>query len=69
MPVTLIFHREVTQSGDRVWWAESPDLPGFYATRPHLAEALPASEIAARDPLRDQGTDTSGLEFNYQFHQ
>jgi hypothetical protein len=65
LPVTLIFHLEPTKSGTPVWWTESPDLPGFYATREHLAEVLLVSEIAVTDALRDQDLDTSELQFRY----
>lgn len=65
--VTLMLHLEPTESAEAVWWTESPDLPGFYATREHLAEVLLVSEIAVTDALRDQGTDTSGLQFRHVF--
>jgi predicted RNase H-like HicB family nuclease len=61
--VTLVLHLEQPAPGSAVWWAESPELPGSFATREHLAEALQASEDAAMDILRDQGIDTGEVRF------
>lgn len=69
MLVTLVLHLEQPASGNAVWWSESPDLPGFYATRESLAEVLRASEAAAMHILREQGVDTSEVRFRLMLAQ
>lgn len=66
MSVTLIFHLEPVESGEMVWWAESPGIPGFYATRERLDEVRVVSEMAIRDTLREQGVDADKIEFDYR---
>ncbi len=65
MHVTLIFHLESAESGENVWWVDSPDLPGFYATREHLHEARLVSEASAREILHDRGVDDDGITFSH----
>jgi hypothetical protein len=45
MPVELHLYFEVTPSGP-VWWSESPEVPEFHATAPHLQELIIRSELA-----------------------
>lgn len=54
MTVELLIHLEAAD-GEAVWWAESPDAPGFTAAAPDLAElrarcaeALGASDFTER---------------------
>jgi predicted RNase H-like HicB family nuclease len=38
MDIALQIHVEASEAGTPVWWAESPDLPGFTASADSLAE-------------------------------
>ncbi len=67
MQVTIVFHHEPIESGRLVWWAESPDVRGFYATREHFAETMQVAEAALREALRDQGVDPHSIQFSHAF--
>ena len=53
----FVFNLEHTDRGV-VWWAESPDIPGFYAAADDLI-SLRRHVTAA---LRDMGVDTAVVE-------
>ncbi len=67
MQVTIIFHHERVEPADPVWWAESPDVPGFYATREQLIEVEQVAEAALREALSEQGIDPASIEFTHAF--
>jgi hypothetical protein len=48
--IELVIHIEAAD-GEAVWWAESPDVPGFSAAAPTLVE-LRERSIAALSELR-----------------
>ena len=52
MDVTLLVHQEAGDQGV-VWWAESPEVPGFSATD----VSLDGLRARARDALRDIAAD------------
>lgn len=49
--IELVIHIEAA-NGEAVWWAESPEVPGFSAAAPTLAE-LRTRATAALAELRD----------------
>jgi predicted RNase H-like HicB family nuclease len=49
--IELVIHIEAAD-GEAVWWAESPDVPGFSAAAPTLAD-LRDRATAALAELRD----------------
>ena len=57
MTITLMFHLERVDEGDCVWWIDSDDVPGFYATADQIVEC----RRRARDALADLGLDTSQI--------
>lgn len=48
--VTLVLHFEYLDTGEPSWWAESDDVPGFYAAGRSLAEMY----SLAREALTDE---------------
>jgi predicted RNase H-like HicB family nuclease len=64
MIVTLVIHEEqVDQS--TMWWAESEDLPGFYAADATLPGLLARSRSAIEEILEERGEDPSTLELRH----
>ena len=63
MKVTLVFHQEPVESGQHVWWVDSPDVPGFYATRERLEEARLVSEAGVREILREERGNGESVTF------
>jgi predicted RNase H-like HicB family nuclease len=57
MSVELIIHHEAA-GDDAVWWAESPDLAGFTAAAPSLAE-LRRRVLAALADVEDRAVKLS----------
>lgn len=55
MTITLMFHLELVDDGDSVWWIDSDDVPGFYATAEQIVECRERAYAA----LADLGLDTS----------
>ena len=53
--ITLTFHLEHVADDGVVWWIDSPDVPGFYATAEHIEEC----RSRALEALEDDGYDTS----------
>lgn len=49
-PAELLIHLE-SADGDVVWWAESPQVPGFTAAAPTLAELRELALDALRSEL------------------
>jgi predicted RNase H-like HicB family nuclease len=49
--VTLKVHYEMSGPLEPTWWAESPDIPGFSAVYPSLAELQRQAEDAVRFAL------------------
>ncbi len=52
MRVTILVHLE-----DGVWWAESPQVPGFSACQPSLRDVEAAAKLAIREILEELGTE------------
>lgn len=54
MQVNLLIHLEAT-GGDPacVWWAESPEMPGFSAAADHLPELLRQAQEAIDELVSD----------------
>ena len=48
-----------------VWWAESPELPGFYAAADHLPELLTRSEAAVREIVTEEYPDAGETSIRY----
>lgn len=60
--VQLVIHLEPTSPvGGLVWWAESPDAPGFSATDDELQGLIVRSRIA----IEDAYPELRPLEFSY----
>jgi len=53
--IDLLIHLEQVPDPDPgfVWWAESPDLPGFSAAADHLPDLLRQAEAAIDDLVAD----------------
>jgi hypothetical protein len=49
MRVELILHLETTDTGEIVWWADSPDVAGFSAAAPTLVALRERATAALRD--------------------
>ncbi len=52
MQVTILVHLE-----NGVWWAESPEVPGFSACQPSLRDVEAAAKLAIRDILAEGGIE------------
>ena len=50
---TLCFHLEMTDDNEFVWWIDSPDAPGFYATASTIGEC----RERALEALASEGLD------------
>ena len=62
MFVKLVVH--VERVDDRpVWWAESPDLPGFYSAADALPELQVMAKLAVCDILAQDDRTLDGLEY------
>ncbi|HMG42281.1 MAG TPA: hypothetical protein VK611_13165 [Acidimicrobiales bacterium] len=57
----LIIHLG-SADGEVVWWAESPDAPGFTAAAPSLAELRQLAVVALQDLLTPQVEIVERLE-------
>lgn len=63
MKVELLLHLELTGGDPRfVWWAESPQLPGFSAAADHLRDLLAQSRAAVGELLSERGYDETAVE-------
>lgn len=58
MTTELIIHLEASEDGEPLWWAEAPDVPGFYAAGGSLA----VLRSRALDALRDIRGTTALVE-------
>lgn len=57
MTIRLMFHLEAVEDRTCVWWIDSPDVPGFYAT----AEQIVECRRRALEALEDLEVDTSQI--------
>lgn len=55
--ITLMFHLEPVDDDGVVWWIDSPQVPGFYATAGQLSEC----RSRAVEALGAEGYDTSQI--------
>ena len=60
MNVTLLVHLEAVESG-LVWWAESPEVPGFSVTSTTLRELQVRAKMAMADIAEDEGWVLDGI--------
>ena len=67
MQVTIIFHHEPVEPIHPAWWAESPEVPGFFAAREHFVEVEQVAEAALREALGERGIDPTSIEFTHAF--
>lgn len=65
MAIRLLVHLE--PSGDQqVWWAESPDVPGFSASDATLKDLLARSTWALAEITEERGEDPASMDLVYQ---
>lgn len=64
MDVRVVLHLEPAGDAGMVWWAESPDVPGFSATDAGLNELVNICEAA----LADIASDIGALPVVIQWH-
>ena len=55
--ITLTFHLEPVAGDGVVWWIDSPEVPGFYASASQIDEC----RSRALEALNDEGYDTSDV--------
>ncbi len=65
MAVRLLVHLEPF-GGRKIWWAESPDIPGFSASDATLKDLLTRSSWTLADIAEERGEDPSSVELVYQ---
>lgn len=53
----LVFHLDATDDNEIVWWIDSPDVPGFYASAAELVEC----RKRALDALTVEGIDITDI--------
>ena len=53
----LNFHLELTDDKEFVWWIDSPDVPGFYASAAEIREC----RLRAMNALRVEGFDVTDV--------
>lgn len=63
MIVQVMVHLERVD-GAVVYWAESPDVPGFTATADSLSELRIIARQVLREHFGDRGVDDSGVRFS-----
>lgn len=65
MAIRLLVHLEA--AGDQqVWWAESPDVPGFSASDGTLRDLLARSSWAMTEIAEERGDDPASVDLVYQ---
>jgi hypothetical protein len=64
MGVELLIHLELVPAGHPrfVWWAESPQLPGFSAAADHLPDLLRRAYAAVPEVLAEDGDDPGAID-------
>jgi hypothetical protein len=61
--IRLVIHlQELSEDGSLVWWAESPDLPGFSASDVELQSLL----VRTRWAVDEAYPELAGPEFTYE---
>lgn len=66
MVIKLLIHLEAVNVRRPVWWAESPDLPGFSATDAALRELLSRSRWVIEEILEERGVKPTELVLAYE---
>lgn len=65
MAIRLLVHLE--PAGDQqVWWAESPDVPGFSASDATLRDLLARSSWALTEIAEERGDDPTSVDVVYE---
>ncbi len=65
--ITLVLHSERLEDGSAVWWAESPQVPGFSATAESLQETITLSKQAILDAIAEREVALTALDWEFAF--
>ncbi|MFP3883641.1 MAG: DUF1902 domain-containing protein [Actinomycetota bacterium] len=66
MELQVTIRSAITDSGSFVWWADSPDIPGFSATDESLQSLMLVTEMAIADVAEENGWSNYTIRYELE---